>query len=371
MDKDGDFLHNQTTTSQNSARFRGVMDFLLIVRDRWVWGLVVALPVSLLFAYKQLNVNETYSAESTFRLKRKKYSTLLLLSEMIFSKPVLGRHVEYLNSLEFKNIVINSFSQEEKETLLKEYKQRAANIGDPVPQLSQLISYSVSMGGTHTPLISVRATSLHDGQGASIIANKVQDEYLKFAKSTRQDSDNTVLIKLNEMLDRMLQEERAQEEKLDLFTSEQGIVSIENKRQSILDTMQDFKARIRSAKIQKVTFETVMLQIRAVRQENQVNDFPINHNMFRIDEVSAFGNVSDYRNSIAELKRDKEKLEERYLERHPKIISNLLLPKNTKFSLITKSNWLNSHLPKKSKRAMKKSNITMKNSKRNSVHLNL
>ena len=85
MDKDGDFLHNQTTTPQNSARFRGVVDFLLIVRDRWVWGLVVALPVSLLFAYKQLNVNETYSAESTFRLKLpKKYSTLPLLSEMIF-----------------------------------------------------------------------------------------------------------------------------------------------------------------------------------------------------------------------------------------------------------------------------------------------
>ncbi len=324
MDKDGDFLHNQTTTSQNSARFRGVMDFLLIVRDRWVWGLVVALPVSLLFAYKQLNVNETYSAESTFRLKLpKKILNLTPVEKDDFSKPVLGRHVEYLSSLEFKQIVINSFSPEEKETLLKEYKQRAANIGDPVPQLSQLIRYSVSMGGTHTPLISVRATSLHDGHGASIIANKVQDEYLKFAKSTRQDSDNTVLIKLNEMLDRMLQEERAQEEKLDLFTSEQGIVSIENKRQSILDTMQDFKARIRSAKIQKVTFETVMLQIRAVRQENQVNDFPINHNMFRIDEVSAFGNVSDYRNSIAELKRERKKLEERYLERHPKIISNL------------------------------------------------
>ena len=76
------------------------------------------------------------------------------------------------------------------------------------------------MGGTHTPLISVRASSLHDGQGASLIANKVQDEYLKYAKSTRQDSDNTVLIKLNEMLDRMLHEERMQEEKLDLFTSE-------------------------------------------------------------------------------------------------------------------------------------------------------
>ena len=143
----------------------------------------MALPVSLLFAYKQLNVNETYSAESTFRLKPpKKILNLTPVERDDFSKPVLGRHVEHLNSLEFKNIVINSFSQEEKETMLREYKQRAANAGDPVPQISQLISYSVSMGRYYTPLISVRATSLHDGQGASIIANKVQDEYPEVCK---------------------------------------------------------------------------------------------------------------------------------------------------------------------------------------------
>ena len=127
MDKDGDFLHNQTTTSQNSARFRGVMDFLLIVRDRWVWGLVVALPVSLLFAYKQLNVNETYSAESTFRLKLpKKILNLTPVEKDDFSKPVLGRHVEYLSSLEFKQIVINSFSPEEKEVSLRDSSKRIA-----------------------------------------------------------------------------------------------------------------------------------------------------------------------------------------------------------------------------------------------------
>ena len=73
------------------------MDFLLIVRDRWVWGLVVALPVSLLFAYKQLNVNETYSAESTFRLKLpKKILNLTPVEKDDFSKPVLGRHVDDL-----------------------------------------------------------------------------------------------------------------------------------------------------------------------------------------------------------------------------------------------------------------------------------
>ena len=83
--------------------------------------MVIALPVSLLFAYKQLNVNETYSAESTFRLKLpKKILNLTPVERDDFSKPVLGRHVEHLNSLEFKQIVINSFLNGGKEVLLKE-----------------------------------------------------------------------------------------------------------------------------------------------------------------------------------------------------------------------------------------------------------
>ena len=78
--------------------------------------------------------------------------------------------------------------------------------------------------------------------------------------------------------------------------------------------MQDFNGS-RSAKIKKVTFEAIMLQIRRAK-ENQVNDFPINHNMFRIDEVSAF-EYGDYRNSIAELS-GKGKSSKALFEKHPR-----------------------------------------------------
>ena len=107
------------------------MDFLLIVRDRWVWGLVVALPVSLLFAYKQLNVYETYSAESTFRLKLPKKILNLTPVERDDFRNRFSVVMEHLNSLEFKEIVINSFSPEEKEALLREYKKQSVN-GGPV-----------------------------------------------------------------------------------------------------------------------------------------------------------------------------------------------------------------------------------------------
>ena len=69
MDKEGDFLQNQPATPGNAARFRGIMDFVLIIRDRWIWGLAIALPVSLLFAYKELKEDKLFVASSAFQLE--------------------------------------------------------------------------------------------------------------------------------------------------------------------------------------------------------------------------------------------------------------------------------------------------------------
>lgn len=325
MDKEGDFLPPQTGTPQNSARFRGIMDFLLIVRDRWIWGFVIALPISLLFAYKQLNVPKEFSAQSTFRLKLpKQVLNLTPVERNDFSKPVLSRHVEHLNSKEFRKRLLAATTDEESEAMLKPYKELNATKGLPVPSVAALLGrYSVSMGGTHTPLITVRATSQHDGQAASIIANKVQDEYMTFAKTTRHHSDTAVMSKLREMLDQMSTEERATEEELEVFRSTNNIVSILDARQFIIVSMQELKGKIGELKIEKLTSEAVRIQIDRVRLGNKSAGLPPNYNMYRIAEIAGYGNVAEYRNSIARLERDKKQLEDRYLERHPRIQENL------------------------------------------------
>ena len=52
-------------SSKPKSRIRGVSDFLLIIRDRWLL-LTLALPIAPGFVYKELQVPEFFRSESTF-----------------------------------------------------------------------------------------------------------------------------------------------------------------------------------------------------------------------------------------------------------------------------------------------------------------
>ena len=56
--------------SQNppNQKVKGISDFLLILRDRWMLSLTLALPIALGFTYKGFQVPEYYASSSSFRL---------------------------------------------------------------------------------------------------------------------------------------------------------------------------------------------------------------------------------------------------------------------------------------------------------------
>ena len=323
MDKDGDFLQNQPSPSANSARFRGIVDFLLIIRDRWLWGLSIALPVSLIFAFKQLNVDKLFSASASLNFELpKKILDLTPVQRTDFSKQVLGEHVQRLRSKEFRDRLMASFTDDEKEKLLSPYRSLDVQ-NNVIPTIPQLIRYNVIMGGTHIPTLTITATSLHTGDGASVIANKVQNEYLRHIKSTRSQIDSVVISKLRDQLNQMSEEEKSLELELEKFRGENDLVSIQTARDFIVTAMTDLKNKISSANIEKLNNEVILLQIKRQQADNVSQGFPENTNLHLINEVSAYGSVQQYRSEISSLKRQRKNLEEKYLERHPAIIRNL------------------------------------------------
>lgn len=52
----------------DTLKVRGVSDVLLILRDRWLISLCIALPIALTIAYKDLQVPEFFRSSSSFRL---------------------------------------------------------------------------------------------------------------------------------------------------------------------------------------------------------------------------------------------------------------------------------------------------------------
>ena len=54
--------------SPKSKKNKTISEFLLILRDRWLLAVTLALPFSLAYVYKQLQVPELYQSSSSFVL---------------------------------------------------------------------------------------------------------------------------------------------------------------------------------------------------------------------------------------------------------------------------------------------------------------
>ena len=53
--------NNQGPGFKPRGKIRGISDFLLIIRDRWLLAITLALPIALGYVYNELQVPEYYS----------------------------------------------------------------------------------------------------------------------------------------------------------------------------------------------------------------------------------------------------------------------------------------------------------------------
>ena len=60
--------NDRSVGTKPKNKIRGLWDFLLIIRDRWLLSLTLAIPIALGFVYKELQVPEYYRSAATFRL---------------------------------------------------------------------------------------------------------------------------------------------------------------------------------------------------------------------------------------------------------------------------------------------------------------
>ena len=67
MDLDDNNL-NYDEHSSKSKKNKTISEFLLILRDRWLLAVTLALPFSLAFIYKELQVPELFQSNSSFVL---------------------------------------------------------------------------------------------------------------------------------------------------------------------------------------------------------------------------------------------------------------------------------------------------------------
>jgi hypothetical protein len=141
--------YNSPRQSKAKGKIKGVSDFLLIIRDRWLLSLALSLPVALGYVFVQQQVHEYFESSSSFSLIPP--PAILNLRSVDRDQHVEGliaKHTEGLNSQQLRTNVILRIknSPEYKSILLAPFLKDGI-----IVDLSTTVSYTVAQVGAKPP----------------------------------------------------------------------------------------------------------------------------------------------------------------------------------------------------------------------------
>lgn len=168
MDENYNKMTSDSGGSSTGSKIKGVGDFLLILRDRWLIALTLSLPVALAYIYIKSQGLELYRSSSSFRLIPP--PAILNLQKVDRDQHVQGlvaKHLDGLNSQDLRLNVVQKIkdSPELKSELLSPYLKDGISI-----DVGATISYSVSVSppSEGRPRFTINSTA-RSGRGPKLL----------------------------------------------------------------------------------------------------------------------------------------------------------------------------------------------------------
>ena len=190
MEEEFENVDSPKLTSSKS-RAKGISEFLLVIRDRWLLAVALALPFSLGYVYVKFQDTEFFQSSSSFRLIPP--PAVLNLQKVDRDTQVQGlvvKHREGLNSQELRANVVQKITgnPESKSIMLAPYLRDGIPVG-----IDSTITYSISVSppSEGRPRFIISSTS-RSAKGAMLVADIVQSEYEKLHKSRKSQQVESV-----------------------------------------------------------------------------------------------------------------------------------------------------------------------------------
>ena len=326
--------------SPKSKKNKTVSEFLLILRDRWLLAVTLALPFSLAYVYKELQVPEMYQSSSSFVLiPPPKILNLQKVDRDQQVNGLISKHLDGLNSQELRMNVIARINENSdyKTELLAPY------LSDGTPmKIQNIVTYNVSVSSPSEgrPRFKVNSQS-RTGKGAMIIADLVQKEYDKLNSIKKTEQVQTAKGILELLLDKSLMEEDRILKEISDIKESNDIPFIEDEKKVNSSKKSQFQAKITASKLDQIQINSILRQILDIRKRissnndskkdstNSSTDVETNiaqiKQYFEIDVIESFGSIPSLRQKLLEHELQRKTYVETgtgYGPNHPKMIEN-------------------------------------------------
>ncbi len=292
---------------------RSLRDYYVILRERLWIALPVALLVSLSFGYYKAQETPMYSSVATMQFERPER---VVISEQVVDTTVrsdmdLNTYIQILTSGRLRTMVAQSLTPDEIKILQRPYLNELAPGASP-PPVGGLLGSMAPQSIRNSFLINISVTN-RDPEGAALIANRYVEQFMRYLLENVGGKNEDAVVYLRSRAEELRKESEAAEGHLQDYRRKHNLVSLDNSINIISERLRAINATLTKARLERIDVETLLGQIERMQQQNG--------NLLEISYISAYGNIPALKNQLADLGNQQSMLSERYLERHPKMLS--------------------------------------------------
>lgn len=315
------------------GKLKGITDYLLIIRDRWLLAVALALPVALGYVYKEYQQPSVYQSQASFQLVPP--PAIINLQPVDRENRVadlVRKHKDGLSGQELRAKVIDRIKANKAYTqaMLAPFVKDQST--PPPDDVAATVQYSVADGGDPARPVFTITSLARDAESARLVADLVQQEYDKLWQSQKGKRMESARETIELLIKNSQAKEKEIREQLNQFKLENNIPYIDDTKSNLADRKANYSQQITGAMVEKVGINSLMRQILGIQHrintQGDLSSHSVNRSIdaikeyFEIDAIETFGNVPLLRKQLVELERMRRLYEQKYLEKHPKMIEN-------------------------------------------------
>lgn len=298
------------------ASVKGLKDYFLMIRERWIIALIAGTLGTALSIFVLVQRPKIYEASTSIMFETPDNVVdinPIVGNEMQNRRGYLNTHIQQIQSRSFFEYVAATFTKAEIDKILTPYlNPKKSPLKAPTIDLIILENLFV-VERRNTPIMEVIIRH-RDPEAAELIANRYGRRYIDFNLDQSAKGTNSALIFLQTEEERLRRKVQESEQALLDYRLQHNLVSLPDNQNVTVSQVNSLGEALTSARVARIAIETTLSQIQEAKQKGE--------DLTKFKSIASYGTIPDYLNQLDTLQATREALEQKYLERHPKMIAN-------------------------------------------------
>ncbi len=308
--------------SQRSGEFgvqnmvlRSPRDYFLMFRERWHWGLLVAIILVNALVFMELSKTEVYYTEATLEIQTSEEN--VLPSERLFAESndaelLLNKHVSRLSSRKFFSYLMPFFTEEELDSVIQLYIDPEKP--NQVPEAAAIIHGGMQVQIRSDDSLLIQVGMMHrDPELAAMLADRIAEKYIDYHNDLMSEDLRGAVLDLRASKREKEQELEDNRKRIQDFREQNAMVDRLGEFSSVItQRVRDLSGRVIEADAEILNAVNVLSEIKAYREDNR--------DLTQLEAIATHPNVAPNVTQLQQLEADRQQLEQRYLDRHPRMI---------------------------------------------------